>query len=191
MKQLNLMRSPGGPRPISKTWQTTLLCSLLVLLGSVVVCPRTLAQSSANPSGNDQLQPSPINYPPGLCYQGQRDLSGSWVNDGTGNLVPLTTLCNVALQHHEPIIIPPVETEFWQAFVTAASPDALEFANEAEVDDVVAYGQTICPSLNELGTMHELRMAQAEGGLPASFDAAVNVAAIHTYCPEKTRSIGR
>ena len=153
--------------------------SLLALIVSVAVSPPTLAQSS------------PINYPPGLCYQGQRDISGSWVNDGTGELVPLTALCEVAIQHQETINIPPIETSFWQAFITAASPEALEFANASEVEDVIAYGQTICPSLHELGTMHELRMTQAEGGLPASFDAAVNVAAIHTYCPEKARSIGR
>lgn len=134
---------------------------------------------------------SPVNYPPGLCYQGQNDISGSWVNDGTGQLVPLQTLCEVAIQHQEDTRIPPEETDFWQAFRTAASSEAMAFADNAGVENVTTYGRTICPSLVEVGTMGELRSLQARGGLPASFDAAVNVAAIHTYCPEKTSSIGR
>ena len=216
MKRPNPMRSPGGLKPISNPVRTC--CSVLVLMGSVVLSstsaiaqPLAIAQPSATnqvsghkqasvstqdsgnkqDSANPQHQSSSINYPPGLCYRGERDISGTWVNDGTGQLVPLTTLCEVAIQHQEIMTTASAEIPFWQAFVTAASPEALEFANEAGVDDVVAYGQTICPSLHELGSMDELRIFQAQGGLPASFDAAVNVAAIHTYCPEKTRSIGR
>lgn len=169
------------------------------MLGGAFVSPPAIAHpspqilvSSQPLTKNQQTSPaSTINYPPGLCYQGQQDISGSWVNDGTGTLVPLSTLCELAIQYQETIDMPPVETAFWQAFVTAASPEALDFASTASVEDVIAYGQTICPSLRDLGTMDELRVVQAQGGLPASFDAAINVAAIHTYCPEKARSIGR
>ncbi|MEM9218396.1 MAG: hypothetical protein AAGD25_29155 [Cyanobacteria bacterium P01_F01_bin.150] len=188
MRISNPTRSLGGQKPLFN--RSNVLCSVLVLLGSAVVSPAALAQSPQNASANAQRQ-SP-NYPPGLCYLGQRDMSGSWVNDGTGKLVRLEDLCQVAIQHHETMMdIHPVETAFWQAFTVAASPDALGFANDAGVEEVITYGQTICPSLYELGTMDELRVVQAQGGLPASFDAAVNVAAIHTYCPDKARSIGR
>lgn len=168
-----------------------LVCSTMAILGGGLegTVGRYLGGAARAQSIAEEV--SPVNYPPGLCYQGQRDISGSWVNDGTGQLVPLPSLCEVAIQHRENTRIPPEDTEFWHAFLTAASPEALEFANTAGVESVTTYGQTICPSLTELGTMNELRMLQVQGGLPASFDAAINVAAIHTYCPGKTRSIGR
>jgi Protein of unknown function (DUF732) len=56
---------------------------------------------------------------------------------------------------------------------------------------VISYGETICPLLNEGKTMQQVRQIQVEGGLPASFDAAVNVAAINTYCPQHSPQIGR
>jgi hypothetical protein len=81
--------------------------------------------------------------------------------------------------------------DFWQAFLAVATPEAVEFARSAGRDDVVAYGATICPTLRDGGTMKDVRTLQLRGGLPAAFDAAVNVAAINTYCPEYQSQIGR
>lgn len=88
------------------------------------------------------------------------------------------------------VILYPDQT-FWQTFLTAASPEAIVFAQSVEQEAVLEYGQTICPSLDEGKTMDEVRATQIENGLPADFDAAVNVAAIHAYCPQHETQIGR
>ncbi|NET50579.1 MAG: hypothetical protein F6K09_18175 [Merismopedia sp. SIO2A8] len=140
-----------------------------------------------------------ISDPPGLCYMSERDLSGRWITQGEDGVVPLVTVCQAAFtiqesqtqENGDVIILSPEETTFWQAFTAAASPDAWEFAASLDADAVMVYGETICLSLEQGEPIAEIRAIQSEGNLPPSFDAAVNVAAIHAYCPQFTSVIGR
>ncbi len=148
---------------------------------------------------------------PGLCAL-RNETSGRWVHDGNGQMVPLREICGdsdawdayvssfdeeLAAIADNPIAEPltPEQVtpnqEFWLRFRTAASNEALEFARSLELSAVIDYGQTICPLLNDGVTMDEVRDTQVEADLPADFDAAVNVAAIHTYCPQHVTQIGR
>ncbi|MGK7887867.1 MAG: hypothetical protein AB4042_00935, partial [Leptolyngbyaceae cyanobacterium] len=89
----------------------------------------------------------PLDAPPGLCDLGQRDTSGRWINDGTGEMVPLARACEVATQVYEDPESLPEETRFWAAFVAAASEEAMTFATASDPDAVVAYGKAVCASL--------------------------------------------
>ncbi|MGJ3246103.1 MAG: DUF732 domain-containing protein [Elainellaceae cyanobacterium] len=156
---------------------------LLILAG---FAPSAHAQDS-------ELSPRP--EPTGLCVL--NELGGLWVNDEDGQLVQLEDLC----QRFQPqqslnneiaaARLTELEEEFWQSFLNVASTEAIAFANQVNHQDVVDYGKTICTSLERGDTMNDVRKVQVDGGLPPAFDAAVNVAAINTYCPEFRFAIGR
>lgn len=146
---------------------------------------------------------------PGLCRLGD-EASGRWVQDSSGQLVPLSQICDdpdawadyvtsfddelAAIDSlpdsTEPGMLTP-DQEFWLRFRRVASSEALDYAQSLPISDVIDYGQTLCPLLEDSMTMDDVREAQIEAGLPADFDAAVNVAAIHTYCPQHITQIGR
>lgn len=156
---------------------------LLILAG---FAPSAHAQDAELP-----LRPEPT----GLCVL--NELGGLWVNDEDGQLVQLEDLC----QRFQPrqyvnddvavARLTELEEEFWRSFLNVASREAIAFANQVNYQDVVDYGKTVCASLESGDTMNDVRKVQVEGGLPPAFDAAVNVAAINTYCPEFQFEIGR
>ncbi|MEB3231714.1 MAG: DUF732 domain-containing protein [Leptolyngbyaceae bacterium] len=152
------------------------------------------APSDPNPEGNLGGGRSPSHLP-GLCNMGQRDRSGRWINDGTGAMVPLTRVCEDFQGVDEAVPEAPdwsaTDERFWAAFTAAANEETLSFAAALEPAAVGGYGQAVCASLREGESMNNIRRLQAEGGLPAGFDAAVNVAAIHIYCPDYAAEIGR
>ncbi len=131
--------------------------------------------------------------PTGLCAI--PELGGMWVNDNTGQIVRLEELCQALLPERFISVsmaeLSAQEVEFWEAFLNVASPEAITFANQVSHQDVVDYGKSVCISLGRGDTMADVRKVQIEGGLPAAFDAAVNVAAINTYCPGYQYQIGR
>ncbi|NEQ99347.1 MAG: DUF732 domain-containing protein [Cyanothece sp. SIO2G6] len=143
-----------------------------------------------NTQGENVNVVRPLDYL-GLCDMGQRDLSGRWIDDGTGEMVPLMDACEVARQVHEAPELAPEETQFWSAFSAAANEAALSFAASFEPDAVANYGKAVCSSLIGGESMSNIRTIQQQGNLPAAFDAAVNVAAIHAYCPSYAAEIGR
>jgi hypothetical protein len=155
---------------------------ILLLSAGVVHAEQT--QETPTPQSNV----SPL-LNPGVCGQ-VYGLSGRSVILPGGEFQRLEDYC--ASVEATVVPIPVVQGgNFWQAFLAVASPEAVDFARAAGPDDVVAYGQTICPNLRGGGSMQDVRAEQIRGGLPASFDAAVNVAAINTYCPEYQAQIGR
>ncbi|MGF1498219.1 MAG: DUF732 domain-containing protein [Elainellaceae cyanobacterium] len=137
--------------------------------------------------------------PTGLCLLG--DLSGRWVEGASGRMMPLHEVCgrlpngegDAAAASEDPAAdaADPAKSMFWRAFLNAAGEEAIAFAEAIPVEDIVAYGTTICPMLEDGHTLQEVRTVQATSDLPASFDAAVNVAAIHTFCPQYATQIGR
>ena len=142
------------------------------------------------------ISPNPthsVGYVSGLCHLDESSISGRWVNNGTGTLVPLATVCDAQSPGQTSLEanVSMEEATFWRAFVTAASPEALRIATEMEAGAIAAYGQTICTVLQRGTSMDDVRLTQMDGDFPAAFDAAVNVAAIHTYCPEQATEIGR
>jgi hypothetical protein len=123
----------------------------------------------------------------GIC--GLYYVSGRSVVDSSGRMVSLVDYCRVQVAAAD---APGTEGEaFWQAFVAAASPRALEFAQSVGREKVIAYGSTICPYFQGGGTMQELRRTQSRGSIPVGFEAAVTVAAINTYCPEYRSEVAR
>lgn len=127
----------------------------------------------------------------GIC--GLHYYSGLTVIDRTGQVVSLEEYCASLPSPTLLIEAPPVDgaTPFWQAFLRAASPAAVEFANSVGQPAVVTYGATICPYLQDGGSMQELRQIQSQSAIPQSFEVAVTIAAIHTYCPDYRSQIGR
>ena len=119
----------------------------------------------------------------GLC--GLYNLSGYSAVNAAGVLVNLTQYCQQQ-QMQEAAIAP-----FWQAFVAAASQKTVAYAQGLGQQEVAAYGTTICPFLENGGTLDQLRQIQGSGELASGFEAAVVVAAVNTYCPTYQSEIGR
>lgn len=126
----------------------------------------------------------------GVC--GYYDLSGRWITGEDGEIIELEELCLARRASISAAIATNTLSDpFWDAFQDVASPTALAFAEDLERQDVLEYGATVCPLLESGNTMQDVRAIQVRGGLPASFDAAINVAAINVYCPEYRDYIGR
>jgi len=169
----------------------------LCLIGGVVRPGLALVPAADN-------SPAPDNR--GLCQL--NNLAGRSIIDPQGQLINLLDFCEQqqTLQLTEPQLIPdsdhsqanPEENQeefqqeaFWRSFTEVASSDAVQFSNTLDRQQIIAYGATICPYLNNGGTLQQVRQIQAQGKRPTSFDVAVTIAAIHTDCPEYTGQIGR
>jgi hypothetical protein len=123
----------------------------------------------------------------GICGIG--NISGRSIVARGGRLISLVDFCR---QQSVPIAITDTEqAAFWQAFLEVASPRALQFVRSVDRQQVIDYAATVCPVLRQGSTLQQVREIQTQSNLPPTFDAAVNVAAIHTYCPEYTAQIGR
>jgi hypothetical protein len=163
-------------------------CRFIVTSAPVFGLLVGLAQAGQAQQVAPPRQPTANPLTPGICGE-VYELSGRSVVLPTGQLVRLEDYC--VTRRAIATSTTGEGEEFWQAFLKSASPEAISFAQSAGRDPVVAYGATICPTLQNGATMQDLRKMQIDGGLPASFDAAVNVAAINTYCPQYQSSIGR
>jgi hypothetical protein len=131
----------------------------------------------------------------GIC--GLYNHSGYLVVDEAGNLVDIAEYCQrqADRQLHTNLPNDPqlaaVASEFWRTFEMTASAEAQQMAAELGRDEVLAYGATICPFLQQGGTLRELRQIQTDGNLPSSFETAVTVAAIYSQCPAHRAELGR
>ncbi len=163
----------------------------VALLSSVVL-------STVGMTFSAQAQNEATEVPPdflGIC--GISNYSGRWIIDSSGRLIDLSEVCArrlAAQEAQEAVVVAVTSTDgnlFWQAFLNVASPEAIAFARNTGQPAVVEYGTTICPLLQTGNSMQDVRAIQLQGGLPPAFDAAVNVAAINTYCPQYQAQIGR
>jgi Protein of unknown function (DUF732) len=114
------------------------------------------------------------------------NLSGYTTIDTQGNLISLTEYCQ-GLSNAPELR----NDQFWNRFVDVADDDAIAYANTYGQKQVTAYGNTICPFLKNGGTLEELRQVQGDRQFPPTFDVAVTVAAIQTYCPTYQADLGR
>lgn len=121
----------------------------------------------------------------GIC--GLYNHSGYLVVNEAGQLVNVVDYCQN--QREQQVI--PESSAFWQAFEAAATAEARTIATTLGPDEVVAYSTTICPFLDQGGTLRELRHIQLDGDLPSGFETAVTVAAIQAYCPVYRSELGR
>jgi hypothetical protein len=113
------------------------------------------------------------------------NLSGYSTIDTHGDLVNLMAYCQGLRPDRAN------DAQFWENFVEAADDGTIAYADTVGQPQVTAYGNTVCPFLRNGGTLEELRQVQADHALPPGFDAAVTIAAIHTYCPTYSAEIGR
>lgn len=163
--------------------------SPILVLTSGFVQSAQAQQPGETPSAQEiPIVVDPTAATPGICGQ-IYNLSGRSVILPSGEFLRMVDYC--AAVRTSITTISPEGEEFWQAFLAAASPEALRYAEAAGRDDVVAYGSSICPVLESGTSMTELRQLQEEGGLPVAFDSAVNVAAVNTYCSQYRSSLGR
>ncbi|MBD2089250.1 DUF732 domain-containing protein [Microcoleus sp. FACHB-1515] len=142
-------------------------------------------------SGQAQASEAILPDPYGICSVGE--LGGRSIVNSASQLVSLNEYCQQQVQLVEQQTPPPDPTQnaFWEAFLNIASPAAIEYSESIDRQQLLAYSTTICPFLSSGGTLPQIRSVQVQSGLPAAFDAAVNVAAIHTYCPQFINQIGR
>lgn len=162
----------------------------LVLMGSMLLPLAGLAQPAIAQDSDDdeETQVVPVTGFLGVCEL--NTLSGlTFIDEETGEVRVLADYCPTETATR--LSLTEEGEEFWQAFLSVASPNAIEFASKANRQEVANYGATVCVVMDEGASLQEVRQLQLEGGLPASFDAAVNVAAINTYCPEYRGEIGR
>lgn len=159
----------------------------IALISALVLPFSAVAPAYAD---DDDGETPPIDL--GIC--GVYYYSGLSIVDSQGRTVSVEEYCQTLSLSPEAIVN--ISTEepdiaFWQAFLVAASPTAIEFANAAGQLKVVEYGRTICPFLRSGNSIDDLRQKQAQSSTPPSFEAAVTVAAINTYCTEYRSEIGR
>lgn len=121
----------------------------------------------------------------GIC--GLYNHSGYLVVNEAGQLVNVVDYCQEQRAHRTPS----GSSAFWRAFDATANSEARAVATTLGSDEVVSYGTTICPFLEQGGTLQELRQIQLDGDLPSSFETAVTVAAIQSYCPSYRSELGR
>ncbi len=153
---------------------------LLAGLMNLLLCVAARSQSNS-------IVPDPY----GLCSV--REIGGRAIVNAQGQLITLNEYCQQQVQAIEQQTPSPDlnHQAFWQAFLQVASPQAIEFSETIDRQQLLAYSTTICPFLSSGGTMQQIRAVQVQSRLPAAFDAAVNVAAVHTYCPQFSAQIGR
>jgi hypothetical protein len=135
------------------------------------------------------LQEQPPDQPPefqpgtpGVCRI--YNLSGYMAMDQQGQVVPLSQYCEQQRNWawYEP-------DDFWQEFRKVASAETITFAQSLTQARVEAYAQSICPFLEDGGTLQELAQMQTDAQLPADFEQAVTVAAVKTYCRQHRQQI--
>lgn len=174
-----MIRHPNPPDwVVSKPIEDILLVRFLLISLFMLFSVRAQASEAVSPD------------PYGICSVGE--LGGRSIVQA-GQLVTLNEYCQQPVQIAEQQAPPPDPTQnaFWQAFLTVASPAAIEYSESLDRQQLLAYSTTICPFLSSGGSLQQIRSVQVQSGLPAAFDAAVNVAAIHTYCPQYVNQIGR
>jgi hypothetical protein len=131
----------------------------------------------------------------GIC--GLYNHSGYLVVDETGNLVDMAGYCQQQAHRRSQTTSQPdpqqatIASAFWRTFDMTANAEAQQMATTLGRDEVMAYGATICPFLQQGGTLQELRQIQTDGNLPSSFETAVTVAAIYSQCPAHRSELGR
>jgi Protein of unknown function (DUF732) len=153
-------------------------------LSLLVVGMQALPSTAQDPFGD---------VTPGICRLPFR--AGRMVVTTNGQLMNLPDYCAQSQSNFSQPVTEPVdlssESDFWQAFVTAASPSALEFAESIGQDKVTEYGTSICAALRDGQSLDELRQTQADGRTSVAFEAAVTVASVNTNCPEFRSQLGR
>jgi hypothetical protein len=160
-----------------------LAISLGSLLVSMAFAPNAVAQEGVAPATDAELAT-------GIC--GLYDRSGYLVVDQAGRLVDTVEYCQQQPPRSSPE--PGAEAaavDFWQVFAATANAEARQLATALGTEEVLSYGTTICPFLQQGGTLQALRQVQGDGELPSNFEIAVTVAAIHTYCPTYQSELGR
>lgn len=112
---------------------------------------------------------------PGICRF--YNLSGYMALDADGQLVALKPHCQQQRNWawYE-------ESRFWRRFRDAATGETITFAQTLDRHQIEAYAQSICPFLEDGGTLPELRQIQTDDRLPTEFEHAITIAAIRTYC---------
>ncbi|HEY9639789.1 MAG TPA: DUF732 domain-containing protein [Coleofasciculaceae cyanobacterium] len=113
------------------------------------------------------------------------NLSGYSAINADGTLINLTRYCQQQQVQRS------TNYPFWQSFLAVADQKTVDYAQTLGQQEVTAYGSTICPFLQNGGTLEQLRQIQVSGELPSGFEVAVAVAAINTYCPTYQSEIGR
>lgn len=167
----------------------TLLARSAAVLGIIVltISPSELAVARERTTPTTPRPRVEPDYPPGtlgICRMAP--LTGRVAIDNSGNLLVLSDYCRS--QHDQ---LDTQAEQFWQSFIENAGSEAITFAHTLDRQSVVAYGTTICPFLENGGTLPELRQLQSDTRLPSAFETAVTLAAIHTYCPTYRSEIGR
>lgn len=104
-------------------------------------------------------------------------LSGYLALDSQGEMVPLREYCQ---QRRNWVWYEP--DQFWQTFREVASAETISFTQTLDQDQVEAYAESICPFLEDGGTLQELAEIRSDAQLPIDFEQALAVAAIKTYC---------
>lgn len=128
---------------------------------------------------NRQSQQEPAEFglgTPGVCRM--YNLSGYLALNADGQMVPLEQHCQ---QQRNWVWY---ETnELWERFRDVATAETIAFTQTLAQDRAEAYAQSICPFLEEGGTLQELAAVQADKQLPSDFEQAITIAAVKTYCP--------
>ncbi len=141
------------------------------------VLPQRQAESSLTDGSASEAEPPPEFDPatPGICRL--YNLSGYLALAADGRLVTLKPYCQEQRNWvwYE-------ESRFWSRFRDAATVETLAFAQTLDRHEIEVYALSICPFLQDGGTLPELRQIQADDRLPTEFEQAVTTAAIRTYC---------
>lgn len=138
---------------------------------------RTVAKASVKASMKAS-EPEPPEFKPGtpgVCRF--YNLSGYAAVAADGQLVMLRPYCD---QQRNWVWYE--EGRFWSRFRDAATSETLAFAQTLNRHEVEVYALSICPFLEEGGTLQELTQLQADQRFPVEFEQAVTVAAVKTYC---------
>lgn len=135
---------------------------------------RPVQQQLARPS---QQQDQPEFKPGTLGVCGLHQVSGYLAVTPDGQMVPLSQYCQ-----QQQNWVWSAESDFWQEFRAAATPETVVFAQSLDRHEVEAYAHTICTFLDDGATLQEIQSVQSDQQLPASFERAVTIAAIKANC---------
>lgn len=174
-----------------RSWRSlVLLCSLSVSLEQAPVLAEAGTinrpqdrQRSSQTAAAETEPPSEFRLgTPGICRF--YNLSGYLALAADGQLVPLEPYCEQQYNWawYE-------ESKFWRRFRDAATGETLAFAQTLNRHEIESYALTICPFLDDGGTLPELRQIQSDNDLPPEFEQAVTVAAVRTYCRQYRKQL--
>ncbi|KGF74010.1 hypothetical protein DO97_00300 [Neosynechococcus sphagnicola sy1] len=175
------MLQPGGELPSQpmrvSLWKVVLAISML--LGAAPVAIPAVAQSSDSPCFIRDSSGRLIDLSQSVCGYSRPQPVTSPLSPPVGSTLPPPS------QPMAPEAAGNLDDRFWETFSSAINdPQVLNTVQIVGRSGTISLGQEVCQTLAAGGTLPDPEQKSQESRYPAAYFAAINTAAVNTYCPQ-------